>query len=147
VAPMAITTASLPAGVANQSTPYSAVVAATGGIRPYDWQISAGALPPGLSLVPNDSASSRLFGFPRAVGTYNVTVRAQAKDANSSATRQLSITIDPGGAASAITLVQSSAFETSAATGMRIGFPASNTLGNLIIVFVRMATTTQTVTV
>ncbi|HZM55829.1 MAG TPA: Ig-like domain repeat protein, partial [Acidimicrobiales bacterium] len=49
-----ITTASLPNGAV--SLPYDQIVAVAGGTTPYTWSISAGSLPPGLSLNPNTGA-------------------------------------------------------------------------------------------
>ncbi|HXR31905.1 MAG TPA: Ig domain-containing protein [Solirubrobacterales bacterium] len=57
VAPLAVTTNTLPAGVAG--APYEAQVEATGGTPPYRW--SATGLPPGLSI---DQASGRITGIP-----------------------------------------------------------------------------------
>ena len=47
-APLMITTTSLPA--ATGGTAYSATLAAIGGITPYTWSVTAGSLPPGLTL-------------------------------------------------------------------------------------------------
>ena len=46
--PLGITTTSLPP--AHVGSAYSATLAATGGTSPYTWSISAGQLPPGLTL-------------------------------------------------------------------------------------------------
>jgi len=69
--PLAITTISLPEATAG--SPYSATLAAIGGMPPYTWAITAGALPPGLSL---DSASGVISGVPPhgAAGTHSFTV-------------------------------------------------------------------------
>ena len=58
----------LNAGTVGQ--PYGAVLSATGGVRPYTWAITAGALPPGLSLV-----GDAFFGSPTTAGTYVFTAR------------------------------------------------------------------------
>ena len=58
----------LNAGTVGQ--PYGAVLSATGGVRPYTWAITAGALPPGLSLV-----GDAFFGTPTTAGTYVFTAR------------------------------------------------------------------------
>jgi hypothetical protein len=65
--PVSITTASLPSGVVNEV--YSAVLAASGGIAPYTWQISAGSLPTGLTL-----SGAALAGTPTVAGTFSFTV-------------------------------------------------------------------------
>jgi hypothetical protein len=51
--------------------PFSLVFAATGGTSPYQWSVSAGALPTGLTL----SAAGSLTGSPTATGTFNFTVQ------------------------------------------------------------------------
>lgn len=56
--------------------PYSQTLSATGGIAPYTFVVSAGALPPGMSL----SGAGVLSGAPTASGTFNTTVTAT--DAN-----------------------------------------------------------------
>ena len=58
-APLAITTTSLPNGVAN--TAYSATLAASGGTLPYTWSVTNGSLPAGLAL---NAAAGRLRGRP-----------------------------------------------------------------------------------
>ncbi|RZA31816.1 MAG: autotransporter outer membrane beta-barrel domain-containing protein, partial [Lysobacteraceae bacterium] len=51
---------------------YSQGISAAGGVAPYSYAVTAGALPPGLSLAANGSLS----GTPTAGGTFNFTVRA-----------------------------------------------------------------------
>jgi hypothetical protein len=50
---------------------YSVTFAATGGVAPYAWSVSAGALPPGLSL---NASSGVVSGTPTAVGSYRFTL-------------------------------------------------------------------------
>lgn len=57
---------------------YSQALAATGGMAPYTYTVTAGTLPAGLAL---DSASGLLSGTPAAAGLANFTVTAT--DANS----------------------------------------------------------------
>ncbi len=87
-----IATASLPNGLVN--SPYSATLAATPPVAaPVAWTISAGALPPGLSLTSSDGS---ITGTPTAAGTFNFTVTLT--DSNSpplSTSKPLSITIQP----------------------------------------------------
>jgi Putative Ig domain/Kelch motif/Galactose oxidase, central domain len=53
-------------------TPYLATITASGGIVPYTFKVTGGALPPGLSL----SLGGVLSGTPTATGTFNFTVTA-----------------------------------------------------------------------
>ena len=87
--PLTITTQSLPTGVTN--TPYSVALQVTGGVAPYAWSVSSGALPAGLSL----SRDGILSGTPTTSGgdTFSVTVTDSQHPA-SMATASLSITIN-----------------------------------------------------
>lgn len=58
---LAISTSSLPSGTAG--TPYTASLAATGGVTPYTWTLTSGALPAGLSF---DGATGQISGTPSA---------------------------------------------------------------------------------
>jgi len=60
-APLAITTTSLPNG--QDGNAYSATLAATGGTTPYNWSVSSGTLPAGLSL---NAATGAITGTPTA---------------------------------------------------------------------------------
>jgi hypothetical protein len=66
---LAIASASLPGGV--QGSAYSAQLAGSGGAGPYAWSVSAGALPPGLSL---NAASGTISGTPTVVGDSTFTI-------------------------------------------------------------------------
>ncbi len=89
--PLQIITSALPAGVIK--TPYAGdTLAAMGGNQPYAWSISAGSLPPGLSLA---AATGMISGTPTQTGTFNFT--AQVTDSSSplqTATANLSITVN-----------------------------------------------------
>jgi hypothetical protein len=88
-APLTIATTTAPDGAA--TVPYSATLSGAGGILPYAWSISSGALPPGLSIDANTGAIS---GTPTALGTYNFTVRlGDGSSPVQAVTRSLSITI------------------------------------------------------
>jgi len=71
-----ITTTSLPEG--EVSEPYSEVLDAAGGLLPYNWDITAGVLPDGLSLGLSTGA---ITGTPTTSGTFNFTVRVTDSDA------------------------------------------------------------------
>jgi hypothetical protein len=57
---------------AQQGVPYSQSLSATGGVAPYTFTVTAGALPAGLTLSPAGLVS----GTPTATGTANFTVTA-----------------------------------------------------------------------
>lgn len=73
---LSMQTSSLPGGTAG--TPYSAALAATGGVGPYNWQVSGGALPQGFSL---DRDRGTIFGTTSQTGDFTFT--ASVSDANS----------------------------------------------------------------
>lgn len=83
--PPTITTTSLLGGLI--WVDYNQTIAATGG-TPITWSVSAGNLPPGLSL---EERTGRIVGRPTTAGRYRFTVRAQ--NARGYVTRQLSIEI------------------------------------------------------
>ena len=138
--PPTITTNALPNGTSN--TPYSTTVAATGGVTPYAWSILSGSLPPGLAL---GSSSGVISGTPSATGPFTFT--AQVTDANGmTASKAFTLTINSG-SASPIAMVQSNAGERTGAASVPVSFLSGNTAGNLIVVSVRMSSTSQTVTI
>src|SRR5271165_4661239 len=88
---LTIVTTSLPSGT--QNTAYSAMLAATGGITPYAWSITAGNLPAGLSL---NSSTGAITGTPTGAGTAKFTVQvADSESPAATASAQLGITIQP----------------------------------------------------
>ena len=88
---MIVTVAVPPAAYA---TPYSSVLAASGGVAPYTWAVTGGALPAGLSLSSGGVLSGTVTG---AVGTYTFTVSATDSGTPAqTATRTLSIAVVPG---------------------------------------------------
>ncbi|MCZ8324668.1 MAG: putative Ig domain-containing protein [Sphingomonadaceae bacterium] len=68
--PVIVSPASLPNGTV--AAPYSQTLTASGGTAPYTFAVTAGALPPGLSLSP----AGVLSGTPTADGGFNFTVTA-----------------------------------------------------------------------
>ena len=74
-ASLTVNPATLPAAVAGHA--YSQTVVASGGTAPYTYSISAGALPPGLTL---NAATGVISGTPTSPGTASFTV--QARDVN-----------------------------------------------------------------
>ena len=89
---LTITTGSEPTGVLNQS--YSGSLSATGGITPYTWSISAGSLPPGLTL--NASTGAITGTDSTETGTFGFTVQVTDSESPtpSTSTKGLSITIN-----------------------------------------------------
>ena len=93
-ADLVITTNSLADGV--EGSAYSQSLAATGGMPPYTYQLSAGALPDGLSLA----ADGVISGIPEnaAIGTASFTVRvSDSQSQPDTDERALSITVHPSG--------------------------------------------------
>ena len=87
--PLSVTTTSLPGGTVGQA--YSQSVTATGGKSPYAWSVTAGSLPPGLTL---NASTGAVTGTPTSSGTFNFTV--QASDSGNpvrTATKALSISV------------------------------------------------------
>jgi len=73
MANVAITTITLPNGTV--STPYSAVIQASGGCTPYAWSIASGTLPAGVSQKPSTKTTSLdLTGTPTKAASYSFTV-------------------------------------------------------------------------
>jgi len=91
--PLAVTTSALPA--ANGGASYSATLTATGGIKPYTWSITAGALPAGLKLHP---ATGIISGTSSAVGTADFTVTvtdSETPAATASANESITVDVAP----------------------------------------------------
>lgn len=84
---LAITTTS--ADAADEDEPYFLRLTATGGTKPYTWDVSTGTLPVGLELFP-DGNDAVIAGTPSAATTTNFTVRVTDDDGNTD-TQALSI--------------------------------------------------------
>jgi hypothetical protein len=90
VAPLAVTTTSLPSGIAGQAYP-GATLASTGGTAPVTWSVPANSLPNGLSL---NTSTGAISGTPTTAGTANFTVTAtDSGSPHQTATKGLSITV------------------------------------------------------
>jgi len=86
---LSVATATLPN--ARISASYSQTLAATGGVTPYSWSVSAGSLPAGLSL---NASSGVISGTPSATGLSSFTVRvADSQSPSATATKALSIRV------------------------------------------------------
>ncbi len=90
IAPLSVVTTALPTGLANK--PYKAQLEAKGGEQPYAWSLSQGALPAGLTLLPDGA----IDGAAKAAGSYSLQVQVQDKSANK-ANQVLALEIKDGG--------------------------------------------------
>jgi uncharacterized protein (TIGR03437 family) len=87
---LAIATTSLPDGALEKT--YSHTLQVAGGTPPYRWSVSAGSLPPGLSLSPSTGTIS---GTPILAGTFRFTVQV-VDAAGVAAAQALTITVPEG---------------------------------------------------
>lgn len=88
--PPSITTASLPAGV--EGTAYNQTLAATGGLPPYTFAITTGALPAGLTMDTSGHITGTPAG-PNGTTSFTVTVTDKSNPPQT-ASKGLSITIN-----------------------------------------------------
>jgi uncharacterized protein (TIGR03437 family) len=84
---LTVITASLTSG--KKDALYETTLSASGGRPPYSWSVSGGALPPGLLLA----SIGILSGTPTTAGSFTFAIQVR-DSAGSTATRQLSLTID-----------------------------------------------------
>ncbi|MBI5361383.1 MAG: putative Ig domain-containing protein [Planctomycetes bacterium] len=89
VYPLYIETNTLPPG--NKDNPYTVTLTASGGATPYNWTITAGNLPAGISLAQETGIIS---GTSTVIGTFNFTVKVTAAD-NDYISKALSVNIGP----------------------------------------------------
>jgi hypothetical protein len=89
VNPLTITTSSpLPSGPLD--VPYNQTLTASGGVSPYSWSVSSGALPNGLGL---GGSTGVISGSPSLSGTFSFVIQV-TDSAASAATKNFSISID-----------------------------------------------------
>ena len=72
-------TLSCPTGTGQVGVSYSSALTATGGVSPYTFSITIGALPPGLLL---NSSTGAITGTPTTAGTYNFTAQVMDSKGN-----------------------------------------------------------------
>src|SRR5579875_23372 len=72
VSPLTVAGGAQPAGVVG--SPYSTALQASGGVTPYAWSISSGALPGGLTI---NAATGVISGVPTTAGSFSFTVQVQ----------------------------------------------------------------------
>ena len=90
-APLSVTTSSLPTGVDGSS--YSTTLQAAGGVSPYTWSVTTGSLPAGLTLAASTGVIS---GTPTgSSATFTVTATDSETPTAQTATKQLTITVNP----------------------------------------------------
>ncbi len=137
--PVSIATAALPNG--QVGVPYSAALAASGGLAPYTWLITSGSLPAGLSLASNGAVT----GTPTAnSGTTTFTVRVtDSLHPAATATRAISITIDKGPTFLAVNgvVLSSGAVKTGTASATLTGGSPKQPISGKPIVFRAGSTT------
>ena len=89
IMPLQIVTTNLP--VTEVGLSYHQSSAVTGGLSPYTWSITTGALPGGLTIAPTTGFIS---GTPTTAGTFGFTLQVQDSRATT-VTQALSITVAP----------------------------------------------------
>ena len=85
-----LTIPNCPTPIAVIGQPYSAALAVVGGSAPYQWTISSGTLPSGLSL---DAANALVAGVPSQVGSSGYVLQVN-DSSNKSATRACTIQVN-----------------------------------------------------
>ncbi|ODU66499.1 MAG: hypothetical protein ABT16_01590 [Rhodanobacter sp. SCN 65-17] len=141
---------SVPAGTVG--TVYSQVLSASGGVAPYTFAVTTGALPAGLTL----SAAGTLSGTPTAAGSFNVTVTAtdqhgfqgsqaytlginqpvpvavdDTASVNSNGHVTIAVTANDSGPITSIAITQQPAHGTATVSGLDVVYsPAANYFGS-----------------
>jgi hypothetical protein len=125
-ASLSVSTATLPNGTT--ATAYSQTVAAAGGVTPYTWTVSTGSLPTGLTLSP----AGVISGTPTVPATSNFTVHVKdaAGAGQQTATRALSITINPAVVGTPAAFVVTAPTTATAGTAFNVTIQARNSVGN-----------------
>ncbi len=88
IGPLRIEAQTLVEGVTE--APYAAVISALGGEGSYQWSVSEGALPPGLSLQ-SGTPSALLSGRPQAAGSFNFSL--EVSDGSSVASQAFTVVV------------------------------------------------------
>ena len=89
IGPLTITTTTLTNATVGTAT--TKALAATGGIKPYNWTLAAGSLPPGMTLA---ASTGYISGTPTTAGTYSFTAQVTDSQAPSvTATKAFTLTV------------------------------------------------------
>ena len=88
--PLVVSPPTLPPGAL--STAYAQTLTATGTPGPFTFSVSAGSLPPGLTLNP---ASGAVTGTPTTTGAFTFTILATDPAAQATGTRQYTVNVFP----------------------------------------------------
>ena len=138
VAPLAVSTTSLPSATAGKS--YSVTITASGGTAPYTW---SGAGVDGLTF----SGAGLLSGTPSAAGifTQSVTVK-DSTGSTASASLTLTVTSVSGGGTS-ITLIQHTSKDAGTTSSSTLTFHSNNSASNWVAVSIRAGAANEIFTV
>ncbi len=93
--PLAVTAQTMPTGAIGEAYP-TPTIGATGGVPPYTFSVSAGTLPPGLSLSPSGGTAGQITGTPNSAATaspYDFTVKV-TDSASETATNTFTIIVN-----------------------------------------------------
>jgi hypothetical protein len=120
---LAITTTSLPS--AQTGVPYTAELAAAGGITPYMWQLVSGALPTGLML---NSRTGQITGTTASYTNTPLVVKVTDSTTPSAQTAAVFLTLTIGSAPTPLTITTTSL--ASGQTGVPYGASLAATGGN-----------------
>jgi hypothetical protein len=124
--PLQVTTTSLPNAVLNAPYP-STTLQASGGVPPFTWTVTLGALPNGLTLATDGTIS----GTPTVTGTFSFTVQVTDSEVPAkTASSDLSITVNNLGIFKGNYAFLFSGFDANGAVALAGSFTADG-LGNL----------------
>src|SRR5262249_28656064 len=87
---LTITNGNPPAGQTGST--YDTTFTASSGTQPYSWSVTAGSVPPGLTLAN----SGDLAGMPSTSGTFNFTMRVSDAGGHN-AQKNYALNVSPGG--------------------------------------------------
>ena len=97
--PLQLTSTSVPGG--QVSVPFSATLTASGGIAPYTWSVSSGALPAGLTL---GASNGQISGTPTQAGSFPFTIQVRDSTASpQTASQAFTATINAAGSGTSLT--------------------------------------------